>query len=85
MDHLSKGDAEIASAVFSILFSGLHSSLSLSMLLAKEISTGIISLIKGRQCGFGQYVDYPFAYYSAKNFSEFGCIKECPTSSKDIF
>jgi hypothetical protein len=37
MDHPSKGDAEIASAVFSILFSGLHSSLSLSMLLAKEI------------------------------------------------
>lgn len=37
------------------------------------------------QCGYGLYSDYPYAYYSSLNYSQFGCIKECPSSSSDTF
>jgi hypothetical protein len=39
----------------------------------------------GLQCGFSIYEDYPYAYFNSKNFSEFGCIQSCPSSSNSVF
>ena len=39
----------------------------------------------GRQCGHGEYEDYPLAYYNRKNYTEFGCVQECPATDSAIF
>lgn len=39
----------------------------------------------GKQCGFGNYQDYPLAYYSSLKLGEFGCVQTCPTNSSEKF